>query len=165
MKTVRSWALSILALAPFLVGFGGPEPFHVAPFIPSGGDFSPGAWVPSSSVSGDETVNLAVMATWCGHCERMLDQLSTNAEAADRVDMVLFFDSEYEDAMRRGGQPPEGIDPSRHLVYPNRLQRRGLPLYFAKKNEFGGLVSGYPTLLSCNSDGCRRLSRREIGLN
>ncbi len=157
MKTVRSTALWLLVLFPLLSGFGGSRPFHVAPFVAAGSDYTPGAWVSSTNVSSEESVNVVVMATWCGHCERMLKQLSTNGEARDRVDMVLFFDTEYADAMGAG-------ESGRHLVHPERLGGLGLPLYFAKRTEFSGLVSGYPTLLSCTREGCRRLSRKELGL-
>lgn len=104
------------------------------------------------------------MATWCGVCERMLDQLNTNSDARDQIDMVLFFDTEYEDVMHRSGRKPGQIEPGRHLSHPERVAGLPLPFYFAKRAEFDGLVSGYPTLLSCNREGCRRLSRREIGL-
>ena len=154
----------LLAASPVLVGFGGPRPFQVAPFVSSGSSIAPGGWVSSVDVSSEESVNLVVMATWCGYCERMLEQLRSNSDARDQIDMVLFFDTEYEDAMRRNGRGPNELQAGRHLLHPERVAGLPLPLYFAKRSEFGGLVSGYPTLLSCNREGCRRLSRREVGL-
>lgn len=164
MRVDRSTVVVLAALLPLLVGFGGPRPFQVAPFVGGDSDVAPGAWMSSVDVSSDDSVNVVVMATWCGYCKHMLDQLSSNSDARDQIDMVLFFDTEYEDAMRRRGHGPDEIQRGRHLLHPERVTGLPLPLYFAKRAEFGGLVSGYPTLLSCTREGCRQLSRREVGL-
>lgn len=155
-------------LAPLLAGFGGPQPFRVALMVRVGDNYAPGPWMESSSVFDGEEITVVVMATWCPHCERMLEEMSRSADAARRVDAILFFDSEYVDSMRRGGADVAAIarqaQGRHHLVSPERVATRRLPFYFAKKPEFGALVSGYPTVLSCRREGCLRVTRAAAGL-
>lgn len=153
---VRSWILvaALAAIHPMLVGYGGPNPFHVAPFLPSGDNFQPGNWVESTSVASKDEITVVVMASWCPHCARMIDQLAADPAARRRVDMVLFFDDENGEEARRGA----------YVKYPAKLAGRDLPYYFAKDAEFSGLYRGFPTVLACTRQGCTTRSRADIGL-
>ncbi len=155
MRLLRLLAmLLVVAVHPALVGYGGPDPFRVAPLRASGGNFVPGEWVESTSVSSKDEIVVVVMASWCPHCARMIDQLAASGDARAKVDMVLFFDDENGAAARQG----------KYVTYPDKLAGRDLPYYFAKKAEWGPLVSGFPTVLACTRQGCTRKSRADIGL-
>jgi thiol-disulfide isomerase/thioredoxin len=153
----RSWRTLLLALLtayPALVGYGGANPFHVAPFRASGENFAPGEWVESTTVSSKDAITIVLMASWCPHCARMIDQLAADEDARAKVDMVVFFDDEAGSAARQGS----------HLTHPQKLYGRRLPYYFAKKREFAGLYSGFPTVLSCTREGCTKKGRATLGL-
>ena len=154
MRLLRALVLSLLAAYPVLVGYGGPDPFQVAPLRPSGDNYAPGEWVESTALSSKDEIVVVVMASWCPHCARMIDQLAASGNARARVDMVLFFDDENGAAARQG----------KFITYPGKLAGRDLPYYFAKKAEFSGLYSGFPTVLACSRAGCARKSRADIGL-
>ena len=155
-RRARRWILAaMLASAhPMLVGYGGPNPFHVAPFLPSGGNYQPGNWVESTTVSTKDEITVVLMASWCPHCARMIDQLAADPAARRRVDMVLLFDDENGAAARQG----------EYVKYPAKLAGRDLPYYFAKDDEFAGLYRGFPTILACTRQGCTTKSRSDIGL-
>ncbi|MEW6268764.1 MAG: hypothetical protein AB1689_05635 [Thermodesulfobacteriota bacterium] len=155
MSRIHAWLVAAcIAAYPALVGYGGPNPFHVAPFRRAGDNYAPGEWVESTTLSSKDAVTIVVMASWCPHCARMIDQLAANPSARGKVDMILFFDDENAAGMREG----------KHLRQPAKLAGRDLPYYFAKKREFQGLYSGFPTILSCSREGCTRLGRRDVGL-
>jgi thiol-disulfide isomerase/thioredoxin len=154
MRSLRSLIIALLAAYPALVGYGGPDPFQVAPLRPTGDNYAPGAWVESSSVSSKDEITVVVMASWCPHCARMIDQLAASGDARAKVDMILFFDDENGAAVRQG----------KYITYPNKLAGRDLPYYFAKKSEFAGLYDGFPTVLACTKQGCARKRRADIGL-
>ena len=94
---------------------------------------------------------------------------------------MLFRESEFAnmiDRRRRSGQitPAQAKElkrqarqTGRRLVYPNKLVDTGLPLYFIKDDAFDDIVTGYPTLIECDEESCRKASRREFveryGLN
>lgn len=153
---MRSWLLVavVAALHPVLVGYGGPRPFHVAPLLPSGDNYQPGNWVESSTVSSKDEITIVLMASWCPHCARLIDQLAADPGARGRVDMVLFFDDENGDGARQGA----------YVKYPAKLAGRDLPYYFAKDAEFSGLYRGFPTILACTRQGCATRSRADVGL-
>jgi len=155
MRSLRPFALGlVLAVHPLLAGYGGPNPFHVAPFRASGENFAPGEWVESTAVSSKDEITVVIMASWCPHCVCMIDQLAASGDAREKVDMVLFFDDEAGPGARQGG----------HLKYPEKLYGRRLPYYFAKKGEFAGLYRGYPQVLVCSRQLCREGSRASLGL-
>jgi thiol-disulfide isomerase/thioredoxin len=154
MRSLRALVLWLVAVHPLLVGYGGPDPFQVAPLRPSAGNYVPGEWVASTSTSSKDEIVVVVMASWCPHCARMIDQLAASGGARGKVDMILFFDDENGAAARQG----------KYITYPNKLAGRDLPYYFAKKTEFAGLYSGFPTVLACSRQGCTRKSRADIGL-
>ena len=144
----------LLAAYPALVGYGGPNPFHVAALQPSAGNYVPGDWVESTTLSSKDAVTVVIMASWCPHCARMIDQLAADPDARRRVDMVLFFDDD-NGAGARSGQL---------IKYPAKLAGRDLPYYLARKGEFAGLYRGFPTVLSCSRQGCAERSRAALGL-
>ena len=45
------------------------------------------------------------------------------------------------------------------LTYPGHIRAYGLPYYLVEAGAFPGLVTGYPTILSCDGTGCRKRSR------
>lgn len=140
--------------APALVGYGGPDAFQVAPLRPSGDNFVPGEWVSSATLSSKDEITVVVMASWCPHCARMIDQLAASSNARDKVDMIVFFDDENGAAAQQG----------KYIAYPGKIAGRDLPYYFARKSELDGPYSGFPTVLACTRAGCTRKSRTDIGL-
>ncbi|MBY0275117.1 hypothetical protein K2Z84_07240 [Candidatus Binatia bacterium] len=155
-RRMRSWILAatLVALHPILAGYGGPNPFHVAPLLPSGDNYQPGNWVESTTVSSKDEITIVLMASWCPHCARLIDQLAVDPDARRKVDMVLFFDDENGEAARQG----------EYVKYPAKLAGRDLPYYFAKDDEFSGLYRGFPTILACTRRGCATRSRSDLGL-
>ena len=168
------WNLCLVMLsAPLLMGFGGQEPFEVARAISVGGNFVPGVWKSSAAVSYEDEVTVVVMASWCPHCHSLLDRI----EGGDgrSVDMVLFYDSEYDDALRsqaRSGRLPEqqalkmrkAAIGRRHLTNPGSLEGKNLPFYFAKRSQFRDVVKSYPTVLSCTRQSCRKIRTSELAV-
>jgi thiol-disulfide isomerase/thioredoxin len=157
MARMRSRILvaCLAAAYPLLVGYGGPNAFHVARLLPSGANFQPGNWVESTSVSSKDEITVVLMASWCPHCARMIDQLDADRAARDRVDMVLLFDDENGPAAQQGD----------YVKYPDKIANRDLPYFFAKKGEFAGLYQGFPTILTCSRQGCTSRSRADLGLH
>jgi thiol-disulfide isomerase/thioredoxin len=155
MPSLRSSAVAFLALYPWIVGYGGPNPFHVAPFRAAGGNFAPGAWVESGTVSKKDEITIVVMASWCPHCARLIDDLAASSAARSKLDMILFFDDENGDAAKEG----------RFIQHPDKLAGRSLPFYFAKGPEFEGLYEGFPTILACTKSGCTQKDRTALGLD
>src|SRR5262245_35075853 len=94
MRLIKTSLLAVLAAYPLLVGYGGANSFQVAPLRPTDGNYVPGTWVDSDTVSSKDAVTVVVMASWCPHCARMIDQLATDPSARSKVDMILFFDDE-----------------------------------------------------------------------
>jgi len=156
MSRMRPWisVAMLVAVYPLLVGYGGPNPFHVARLLPSGDNFQPGNWVESTTVASKDEITVVIMASWCPHCVRMIDQLAADPDARRRVDMVLLFDDENGAAARQG----------EYVKYPAKLAGRDLPYFFAKDEEFAGLYRGFPTILACTRQGCTTKSRADIGL-
>lgn len=154
MGRVIALAVALVGAYPLLVGYGGPNPFHVAPLHATGDNFVPGAWVESTSLSRKDEITIILMASWCPHCARMLERLAARSDSRTGVDMILFFDDEYEGGRRRG----------KFIARPEKLAGKSLPYYFAKKQEFEGLYSGFPTILACSRAGCRQKSSSALGL-
>jgi hypothetical protein len=156
MSSLRaSLAVALLALSPCLVGYGGPRPFQVAPLRPSGDNFVPGTWVESTKTSSKDEITIVVMASWCPHCARLIDDLAASPSARGKVDMILFFDDENGDEAKAG----------RFIQHPDKLAGRNLPYYFAKSPEFEGLYEGFPAILACSKQGCGPKDRSALGLD
>jgi thiol-disulfide isomerase/thioredoxin len=153
MRSLRL-LLVLLACYPALAGYGGPNPFHVAPLQPSGGNYAPGEWVESSTLSSADAITIVIMASWCPHCARMIDQLAADPAARRKVDMVLFFEDDGGPGARAG----------QLIKYPAKIAGRDLPYYLAKQGEFAGLCRGFPTILSCSRQVCTEKSRADLGL-
>ena len=154
MRTLRLLVLALLAAYPALVGYGGPNPFQVAPLRASGDNYVPGDWVSSTTISSKNEITVVIMASWCPYCARLLDELAANPAASSKIDMVLFFDDENGPAAAQG----------KYLAYPSKIAGRSLPYYFAKQSELDGLYRGFPTILGCTREGCTSKSRSDIGL-
>jgi hypothetical protein len=157
MPSLRSSivTVAVLSLYPWIVGYGGPHPFHVAPFRSAGDNFAPGQWVESTKTSRKDEITIVVMASWCPHCARLIDDLAASPSARSKVDMVLFFEDENGDDAKEG----------RFIQHPDKLAGRNLPYYFAKGPEFDGLYEDFPTILTCSKRGCAQKDRADLGLD
>jgi hypothetical protein len=154
MTSLGRCLLALAAAYPLIVGYGGPIPFQVAPFRPSGDNFAPGKWVESTALSSKDEITIVVMASWCRHCAGLIDELAARPGGRDHVDMILFFDDENGDGAKQG----------RYIQHPDKLAGRNLPYYFAKSREFDGLYQGFPAILGCTRAGCGPKDRRALGL-
>ena len=141
-----------------------PEGFPVARLtVKSSGATETGPWQTSGAAVPKDRITMMVAASWCPYCEEHIAAMGKNPREAAKVDMILFYEDELERELKKqfdDGRIPDDAwqqFTSKVLANPEKLAPYNLPYYIIKPGQFGSLVNGYPTFLSCDSDGCKEI--------
>jgi hypothetical protein len=124
-------------------------------------------WRLSTEIAPKRKIRVAVVASWCGASQNYIRTLSRYDKANSPVDLIVFYEDEAErmlDILEADGKvTPEqraevamrfdGRD--QRLVNPSAAgDEAGLDFYLISAGEFRNLITAYPSLVSCDPDGC-----------
>jgi len=148
------------------------QEFSLAPIHVSGKSVTVYGWLMSGDVVDKEEIKVAVLASWCPYCKRYLAKLGAYRKGRRPVDFIVFYENEVErylDKLENGGnissEQREMIEEKfdgqgQLLIDPRMLSYFNLDYYFIDSYQFDDVVTGYPSLLACDPDGCRKIRRR-----
>lgn len=147
------------------------QSFQVASIDISGKSVSVNSWEWSEELVPKEKIKVAVIASWCSYCNSYLAKLSQYPKGSSPIDLIVLYENEVEmilDRQERKEQitseqririEEEYESKNQLLINPEKLNNYNLDYYFIDSGQFEDIVGGYPSIISCDPDGCKKVKR------
>ena len=171
MKSALAYlALLVLSLAVIPANaWGFSYPFSVSKLQVSGNRVRRGAWLSSDQLARNGKLRLAVVATWCPHCKKLIKKLARNAALRRKVDAVVILDSDLDSGLAEGGITGDKARSLREkrlneygmaIAYIKPLKGNGpLPMYVASARDVR--IRATPSFFLCGDGACRPMPAKQ----
>ncbi len=125
------------------------------------GNENVGSWIESRYEFRGDPYYVLVAATWCPHCIDLFETVQKSPKLRQKISGVLVYEDEAKSLAESRGRNTPGFGEQR-LSYPAELSKFSLPFFLIRRGTFPKQVSGFPTLLECRPEGCKKINREQF---